>query len=143
MKIGELANAVGLNSASIRYYESVGLLKHSDRTMANYRVYGEEHMERLRFIVKGKQLGFSLDEIKDILLLHDQNHPTCVHVRSLLEEKVRQVDVMLRGLGEFREELVRLQNFAGDMVDCRPSGGRICSIIEGSKLKGAEAAIRL
>ena len=134
MKIGELAKLFGLNSGSIRYYESIGLLKHPDRTQANYRVYGKEHIERLQFIMKAKRLGFSLVDIKGILLLYDENKPTCLHVRSLLEDKIKDAEAKLQGILEFRDELIRLRAHADDLEDCRPSGGRICSIIEESEL---------
>ncbi|MCH8088007.1 MAG: heavy metal-responsive transcriptional regulator [Chloroflexi bacterium] len=134
MKIGELAKAVGFNPASIRYYETIGLLRHSDRTLSNYRVYDESHVERLRFIKKAKRLGFSLVDIKGILLLYDQDKPTCMHVRSLLEGNIKDAEAKLQGIVEFRDELIRLLAFAGDVEDCRPSGGRICSIIEESEL---------
>ncbi len=134
MKIGDLAKIFGLNSSSIRYYESLGLLNHPDRTLSNYRVYRKKHIERLQFIMKAKRLGFSLVDIKGILLLHDQDKPTCLHVRSLLEDKIKDAEAMLQGMVEFRDELLQLRAFAGDLEDCRPSGGRICSIIEESEL---------
>jgi DNA-binding transcriptional MerR regulator len=135
MKIGELARATGLNTRTIRFYELEGLLPDPQRTSSGYRVYGPQDVERLEFIRKAKRLSFSLGEIKSILHLHDRREPTCLHVRSLLEEKLTQVDRVLEDLQKFRAEIVRLRNEAGDLVDCRPTGGRICGIIEGSTLE--------
>ncbi len=73
-----------------------------------------------------------LDEIKGILKLHDRSEPTCVHVRSLLQEKVAQIDTVIQDLLGFREGLESLRNYATAFVDCRPQGGIICSIIEDS-----------
>jgi DNA-binding transcriptional MerR regulator len=134
MKIGELAKATGLNTRTIRFYEQEGLLPDPQRTSSGYRMYGPQDVDLLEFIRKAKRLGFSLEEIKSILHLHDRREPTCLHVRSLLEEKLAQVDRVLEDLQKFRTEIVRLQEEAGDLVDCRPTGGRICGIIEGASL---------
>jgi len=130
VKIGELARAVGLTAITIRYYEAMGLLPRTGRTASNYRVYSTQHLERLQFIDKAKRFGLSLEEIKGILQLHDRQEATCVHVRTLLDAKLRQVDTLLQELVEFRGELVHLRDSAGTMEDCRPSGGHICGIIE-------------
>ena len=74
-------------------------------------------------------MGLSLDEIKGILKLHDRSEPTCVNVRSLLEEKVAQIETVIQDLLGFKEELETLRDKATSLVDCRPLGGNICSII--------------
>ena len=132
MKIGELGKATGLNAKTIRFYEGQGLLPDPPLTSSGYRVYGPEDVKRLEFIRKAKRFGLSLEDISGVLLLHDLREPTCVHVRSLLDEKVAQVDKALFDLQEFRSDIVRLREAAGTLLDCRPSGGDICSIIESS-----------
>lgn len=134
MKIGELARATGLNTRTIRFYEQEGLLPDPGRTPSGYRMYGPEDVERLEFVRKAKRLGLSLEEIRSVLRLHDRQEATCVHVRSLLEEKLAQLDRVLEDLQKFRAEIVRLRDEAGDVVDCRPAGGLICGIIEGASL---------
>lgn len=69
MQIGLLANRAGVPVDTVRYYERVGLLPRPARQPSGYRRYEEEDVLRLRFIRKGKQLGFSLDEIRDLLAL--------------------------------------------------------------------------
>ena len=134
MKIGELAKATGLNPKTIRFYEQQGLLPEPDRTSSGYRQYGSGDIERLDFILKAKQLGLSLEDIKGILRLHDREEATCLHVRSLLDEKLAQIDAVLNDLQKFRSEIVSLRETSGDLIDCRPSGGRICGIIEGANM---------
>ncbi len=141
MKIGELARATGLNTRTIRFYEQEGLLPDPHRTSSGYRVYGPEDLELLEFIRKAKRIGLSLEEIRSILQLHDRQEPTCSHVRSLLEEKLAQLDRVLEDLQKFREEIVKLRNEAGDLVDCRPTGGRICGIIEGASLEAGSRSL--
>ena len=87
------------------------------------------------FILKAKHLGLSLNEIKGILQLHDWSEPTCVHVRALLQEKVSQIEMVIQDLLGFKEELESLRDQATSLVDCRPLGGSICSIIEQSGIK--------
>lgn len=130
MKIGQLAEATGFTAKAIRFYEGEGLLRSPVRTSAGYRVYGDADVRRLEFIKKAKQLGLSLQEIRGILTLHDGEEATCVHVRSLLDAKLAQIDGVLKELGEFRGEILRLRDAAGDLEDCRPVGGSICTIIE-------------
>ena len=136
MNIGELAKTTGVGSKTIRYYEAEGLIPQPIRTHAGYRVYRQSDVERLLFIKKGKRLGLSLREIKGILQLHDRQEPTCMHVRSLLDAKLSQVEAAIKDLQEFRDELLDLRDSAGKLEDCRPYGGQICGIIEGIEPQG-------
>jgi DNA-binding transcriptional MerR regulator len=141
MKIGELARTVGLESATIRYYESLGLLPSPGRTESNYRTYSEEAARRLQFIKKAKRLGLTLEEIKSILQLHDRREPACVHFRSLLDEKLARLEALLRELQEFQGELLRLRDSAGALEDCCPSSGHICGIIERGEVRVSDQAL--
>ncbi len=135
MKIGELAKATCLSTKTIRFYEAEGLIPDPPRTNSGYRAYASADVARLEFILKAKRLGLSLDEIKGILRAHDRSESTCLHVRSLLEEKVAQIKTVIQDLLGFQEELESLKDHATSMVDCRPLGGNICSIIEDSGIK--------
>ena len=135
MKISELAKATGLSTKTIRFYEAEGLIPDPPRTNSGYRAYAEPDVARLRFIIKAKRLGLSLVEIEGILKLHDWSEPTCLHVRSLLEEKVAQIETVIQDLQGFKEELESLRDQTTGLVDCRPLGGNICSIIEQSGIK--------
>ncbi|MCZ6867715.1 MAG: heavy metal-responsive transcriptional regulator [Chloroflexi bacterium] len=135
MKISELAKATGLSAKTIRFYEAEGLIPDPPRTGSGYRAYAGPDVVRVGFILKAKRLGLSLDEIKGILQLHDRREPTCMHVRSLMEEKVAQIETVIQDLMGFKEELESLSHHATSLVDCRPIGGNICSIIEQSGIK--------
>ena len=141
MKIGELARRSGVTAKTIRFYESEGLLRDPPRTLSGYRAYAEEDAARLEFILEAKRVGLSLENIRGILALHDRKEPTCVHVLALLEEKLEQVDNVIRDLQRFRGEIERLCEEASDLVDCKPMGGDICSIIEGSGIKVNDATL--
>ena len=139
MKIGELARATGLTTKTIRFYEDQALLPEPPRTVSGYRVYRPGDVGRLELIRKAKRLGLSLEEIKGVLQLHDLREPTCVHVRSLLEQKLAQVEQAIADLRAFRDELAGLKDESGTLDDCAPSGGEICSIIEASGMPGLRA----
>lgn len=141
MKIGELARATGFKDKTIRYYERQGVLPGPERTSSGYREYGPRDVDRLQFLRKAKRLGLSLDDIKDVLQIHDRREPTCLHVRELLEEKLALVDSLLRDLREFRKQLVTLKEQATGIEDCRPSGGRICGFIENSAFGASDRAL--
>ena len=137
MKIGEMAKATGLSTKTIRFYEAEGLIPNPPRTHSGYRSYADSDVARLEFILKAKRLGLSLDEIKGILKLHERSQPTCVHVRSLLEEKVAQIETVIQDLMVFKEGLEALRDQNTSLAGCRPSGGNICSIIEQNGIKVA------
>lgn len=140
MRIGELAKRTGFSTKGIRYYELIGLLSAPERTEAGYRLYGPEDVERLEFIEKAKRLGFSLEDIRDVLILHQQQETPCVHVLALVEQKLRQVDGVLRDLRNFRRELAGLRQEAADRLEKIPEGARVCGIIErGVHAKGEVA----
>ena len=143
MKIGELANATGLTTKTIRYYELNRLLQEPERTESGYRMYGEADVERLEFIKKAKSLGLSLEEIRDILLLYEQRQSPCVHVLALLDRKLEQVDNMISELDEFRHELLRLRLESQIRLEQLPEESRICGIIERGIHRKGEAALAL
>ena len=134
MKIGELARRAGTTTKTIRFYEQEHLLPDAPRSASGYRAYGPDDVERLEFIRRAKRLGLSLVEIKGVLQLNDRDEPTCVHVRALLDEKIARLEQVVRDLREFRVELTALRDQAGDMVDCHPTGGNVCGIVERSEL---------
>ena len=134
MKIGELARGAGTTTKTIRFYEQGGLLPDPPRSASGYRAYGLGDVERLQFIRKAKRLGLSLEEIKGVLQLSDRREPTCVHVKTLLDEKIRRLEQVVRDLQDFRVELLALRDQAGAMVDCHPTGGNVCGIVERSEL---------
>ena len=87
-------------------------------------------MERLEFVKKAKRLGLSLEEIRDILLLHEQRQAPCVHVLALLDRKLEQLDDIMREMDEIRHELMRLRLESEVRLEQLPDDARICGINE-------------
>lgn len=132
--IGELAARLGLNPKTIRYYERIGLLLEPERTDSGYRLYGADAAERLRFILKAKTIGLSLEEIGQILSLRDQDRCPCQQVLSLVDAKLAAIEDQLRTLTELHQELVALRDEAGEAT-C--ANGSFCSLIEEHRAAGA------
>lgn len=138
--VGELAAEFGINPRTIRYYERIGLLAASTRTSAGYRVYSSADRDRLRFILKAKTVGLSLNEIRDILALRRQGVTPCTHVLAVVEDKLRQLDEHIRALAEFRDELGALR---AEAVDDHSVDGCVCSLIERYEPRHEPDTIRL
>ena len=103
--IGGLAKAAGLRVATIRFYERKGLLPAPPRRPSGYRIYGEETLQRLRFIQGAKTLGFSLREIQELLALRAVSGRTCLDVRERATHKIQDVEDKIRQLRHFRKAL--------------------------------------
>ncbi len=95
---GALARATGCNIETIRYYEKTGLLPDPPRTVAGYRVYAAAHGARLRFILRARQLGFGMDDIRGLLGLDDGAAPACAEVRIRTERHLADVRAKIADL---------------------------------------------
>jgi DNA-binding transcriptional MerR regulator len=125
MRIGDLAEATGTKVVTVRYYEKIGLLPAPRRTAGNYRAYDEEHLRRLRFIRRCRELGFTLDHIRDLLSLSSRDDQDCSEVDRITAEHLAAVETKMADLARLAEELRRISSC------CR--GGRMvgdCMIVE-------------
>ena len=103
--IGDVAERAGVAAPTIRSYESVGLLKAPARSAAGYRCYSEKTVQELIFIKKAQALGFSLDEVAEILKLTRSGKAPCAHVLSLGHQHLAAVEERIRQLERFRDQL--------------------------------------
>jgi DNA-binding transcriptional MerR regulator len=105
VKIGAVARETGLSIDTIRFYQKSGLIPGLARSGGGYRIFGPEQLTELHFIGKAQQLGFSLREIKELLLLRGDAAHSCLPVRERLEQK----------LGEVRHKIDALQKLEHDL----------------------------
>ena len=112
MLIGELASKSGLSRDTIRYYEKIGLIKvsRSSRRPNNYKDYSEDVLSELLLIKKGKQVGFTLREIGDLLLLKTHDLVECNRVDKLVEQKKKQIQQKVTALMETHRRLQLLKS---------------------------------
>ena len=95
---GELAKRTGCNAETIRYYENIGVMPEPLRSTGGYRQYDETHEQRLRFVIRGRELGFALEDLKSLLALVDRNTVSCGEVEKLATLHLRSVREKIDGL---------------------------------------------
>jgi MerR family mercuric resistance operon transcriptional regulator len=124
MKISEAATASGCNLETIRYYEKVGLLPETGRRPNGYRDYGPAEVRQLRFIVRGRALGFSLQEIRALLDLSARSDLPCSQVEQIARAQLSSV----------KERISELQKVASELECVIQSCGRAsrgtCTILD-------------
>lgn len=98
LTIGQLAKAVGVNIQTVRFYERLKLLVPTARRPSGYRLYGEEAQQRLRFIKNAQALGFTLQEIAELLDLQVSNMARCGDVQRKAQAKLVQVEAKIKDL---------------------------------------------
>ncbi|QUT07587.1 helix-turn-helix domain-containing protein [Sphingobium phenoxybenzoativorans] len=103
--IGNLGKATNTKVETIRYYERIGLLAKPDRTGGNYRAYGQDALARLSFIRRARDLGFSLDQVRELLSLSSQDQRDCRSVDAIANSHLAEIDRKLADLAALRREL--------------------------------------
>ncbi len=124
MTIGQVAQATGVTTPTLRYYEEEGILSPTTRSRAGYRLYDAQAVEQLRFIRSAQAVGFTLDDIRTLLNLDATGTKSCqAEVQHLLEQRLAEVD-------EKMKDLKRVQVALGRALDeCRHSNGE-CAVIK-------------
>lgn len=130
MQIGKLAKQAGVSVQTVRFYERQGLLPDPGRTDSGYRVYTEAELRQLRFIRQAKALGFSLEEIRNILRMRGRGQCPCGKVISLAERRLQNVEGQIRQLEAFRHELSKALKRWRRSGARRVSGEAFCVLIE-------------
>lgn len=105
---GALSRKTGVNHETIRYYERIGLLPEPPRSPAGYRRYDDRAVRRLRFIRRGRELGFGIEAIRNLLQLADQPERPCHEADQLAREQLNDVEARIADLEAMRDELARL-----------------------------------
>ncbi len=121
MKIGEIAKQTGLKIETVRFYETEGLIAPPERSGGNYRLYNSTHLNRLSFIKRARDLGFTLDQVRDLLRLADDPRGSCDEVDAIAELHIQEIDRKLADLTVLRSELVRWgsQRDASTIAECK------------------------
>lgn len=130
-RIKELSQKTRVTSQTIRYYEQRGILPVPARAENGYRTYTDDDVERLTFVRRARQLGFSLENIGEILTIRDKLIPPCDYVLDLIEDKIADVQARIYELERLRDELIILRN-AGQRLTQASTTECICPILETS-----------
>jgi MerR family mercuric resistance operon transcriptional regulator len=122
--IGELARVTGVNFETIRYFERLGLLPEAARTEHGHRRFGAEHAKRLVFIRHARELGFSQDEVRDLIKLSDGGFETCGQVKALAEGHLAGIRSRIASLRRLERTL------AEAAAKCLTGKTPVCPVIE-------------
>lgn len=121
LSIGTLAKRTGTKVQTIRYYEQIGLLPEPGRTAGGQRRYGDAELDRLAFVRHARQLGFSLEAIRELLDLSDHPDQSCHDADSIARRQLKQVEQRIARLDALRTELRRMihECSGGNTADCK------------------------
>jgi DNA-binding transcriptional MerR regulator len=120
--IGELSKATGVKVVTIRYYEHVKLMPAPPRTAGNYRIYRLEHLRRLQFVRRCRDLGFTLDQLRDLLRLSVQSRRRCSDIDRITENHLIEIEDKIADLRRLASQLRHIKNGCpgkGRVADCR------------------------
>jgi len=121
MQIGQLATRHQISVETIRYYERQGLLPKARRSTGNYRLYTDEHVERLNFILNCRCLDMSLDDIRTLIRLRNGRTPNCGGVKSFVDDHILRTEQRIAELRKLAKQLKGLRfgcNPEGTIDDC-------------------------
>ncbi len=118
--IGELSRLTGVNIETIRYYEKIGIMPNPPRNSSGYRVYATSHRERLSFVRRSRELGFSQPEVRKLLTLVDEHQYTCAEVREMTVRQLANVQTKIEDLQKMATALAGMVNecVGGDVPEC-------------------------
>lgn len=129
--IGTLAKEVGVGIQTIRFYERKGLLQQPEKRATGYRQYGTEDAQRITFIKRSQDLGFTLKEIKGLLEINTRPRATCADIQDKTEAKLEEIEAKILDLKRMKKSLEKLLKACGDgkkaaseckILDCFGSG---------------------
>jgi MerR family mercuric resistance operon transcriptional regulator len=138
--IGKLSERTGCNIETIRYYEKSGLLPEPPRSTGGHRLYSDDHLRRLAFIVQARGLGFSLDQTRELLGLSQDQDKTCEDALLVVETHLENIELKIEALTAIRSGLKQLKK----ECNCCLPGTKApdCSILECLKVRRMEGSPR-
>lgn len=129
LKIGDIAKQTEVSVGTLRYYETLKLLYPLERGDNGYRYYSLETIQQVQFIKKAQSLGFSLEEIRQILDVRDRGEPPCTLVQNLLDHKIEQLEAQIKQMMGFKFELEEYRVRWAVVSDFKEDNGEICPLI--------------
>jgi DNA-binding transcriptional MerR regulator len=131
IQIGRVSEQTGLSVDAIRFYEKQRLLERPPRTEGGFRLFHAQDIQRIQFIRRAQQLGFSLPEIRELLILQRDEGEACSHVRELLRAKVGTIRNKIRELAVLEKQLTKgLRNCERKLRTSGDSHRGCCPVLE-------------
>ncbi|WP_040523696.1 MerR family transcriptional regulator [Aliiglaciecola lipolytica] len=130
MRVKEIADALGISADSVRYYTRIGLLEPS-KSHNGYKYYRPQDLTRLRFIISARSLGFSVNDIKEILVTSSRTNVPCPTVRCLIEKRLKETERRYQDMHELRMRMRKAMSEWENTPDQHQTADTICHLIEG------------
>ncbi len=139
IQIGRVSEQTGLSVDAIRFYEKQRLLEHLPRTEGGFRLFDTQDIQRIQFIRRAQRLGFSLPEIRELLVLQRDEGEVCTHVRDLLRAKITTIRGRIQELGTLEEQLAKkLRKCERKLRASGDSHKRRCPVLEEIADRGSD-----
>ncbi|MCJ8319008.1 MAG: MerR family DNA-binding protein [Colwellia sp.] len=136
MKVTQFAKALNTTADTVRFYTKNGLITPIKNPENGYKIYGKSAQHRLKFILSARQLGFSVNEIKEILTESDKGHTACPMVRKIVEHRLAETEKQFQATLLLREKLRAAIEDWQTKPDKTPTGNMICHLIEDQEFQG-------
>ena len=130
MRVSDLASNLEINPDTVRYYTRIGLLHPRKNATNGYKEYDERDTSRLNFILSARRLGFSIEDVRHILEVSDQNETPCPVVRNLIEQRLNETESRYQQLTLLRNRMQEAVKLWQELPDRNPTGHMICHLIE-------------
>lgn len=130
MKVLEVAKRFGVSAETVRFYTRIEVLNPTKNKSNGYREYREKDLNRLRFVLCARQLGFSVGDIKEILAHADKKKSPCPTVRRLINQRLHEIEQRFDETLQLRERMQKAVVEWGQKPDKAPTGDMICYLIE-------------
>jgi DNA-binding transcriptional MerR regulator len=138
MQVKQLADAFGVNKNTVRYYTRINLLRPSRSSENGYRFYPLEQQNRLRFILSARDLGFSIEDIKQIFSESDKGKTPCPTVRVLIEKRLAETEQRFIEMAKLRDKMRNAVDTWDQKPDKEPCNNVICHLIEDVELSNID-----
>ena len=130
MRVKEVAEILGVPSDTIRYYTRIGVAAPERDTSNGYRIFGRQDITNLRFCIRARNLGFSLEEIQEILGEVRHGHTACPRVREIINERLAEIETNFAETRKLYERIKRAAAAWETMPDKEPTSTMVCNLVE-------------
>ena len=130
MRVNQLAKTLGVTPDTVRFYTRIKVLQPKKSKGNGYREYSEKDISRLKFVLSARQLGFTVDDIQEILAQADKKESPCPTVRRLIDQRLHDTEQRFLEMVRLRERMVLAVDEWSGKPDRAPTGHTICHLIE-------------
>ena len=130
MRVKDVANTLAVSAETVRFYTRKGFLSPSRNSGNGYKEYGKNDLNRMRFILSARSLGFSVNDIGEIFAVADKKSTPCPLVRGLIEKRLYETEQQYRETQKLRHRMQSAVRSWNSLPDVEPTGDMICHLIE-------------